>query len=105
VLSVTLILASRPNVYSSSPLDRVGERREDTAWIEQQFHHPDTLFVPVWRSRNLIRGMDDGSPEAVFVSGEIPHTWRALGVSRHAWRTGRVRGGHQHGGRSGAAAA
>jgi NAD+ diphosphatase len=59
---VTLILASRPNVYSSSPLDRVGERREDAAWIEQQLHAPDTLFVPVWRNRNLVRGMDEGSP-------------------------------------------
>ena len=34
VLSVTLILASRPNVYSSSPLDSIGVRREDAAWIE-----------------------------------------------------------------------
>jgi NAD+ diphosphatase len=44
---VTLILASRPNVYSSSPLDRAGMRREDSAWIEQRLHDPDTLFVPV----------------------------------------------------------
>ena len=59
---MTLILASRPNVYSSSSIDRVGERREDAAWIEQRLHDPETLFVPVWRSRNLIRGTDAGAP-------------------------------------------
>ena len=55
---VTLILATRANVYSSSPLDRIATRREDHAWIEQQLSHPGTLFVPVWRSRNLVRGME-----------------------------------------------
>ncbi|MGA9014761.1 MAG: NAD(+) diphosphatase [Acetobacteraceae bacterium] len=76
---MTLILASRPNVYSSSPLDRAGMRREDSAWIEQRLHDPDTLFVPVWRNRNLVRGMNDGAPEAVFISGEMAHTLRMQG--------------------------
>ena len=68
---MTLILASRPNVYSSSPLDRIGARREDAAWIEEKLRDPDTLFVPVWRNRNLVRGMDAGAPEAVFIAGEM----------------------------------
>jgi len=68
--AVTLILASRPNVYSSSPLDRATARRDDAAWIEGRRADPDTLFVPVWRSRNLLRGATDGSPEAVYLSGE-----------------------------------
>ena len=55
---MTFIIASRPNVYSSSPLDRAATKREDTAWIEQRLHDPDTLLVPVWRNRNLVRGMD-----------------------------------------------
>lgn len=76
---VTLILASRPNVYSSSSLDRVATRREDSVWIEQQLVHPDTLFVPVWRNRNLVRGMDEGAPEAVFVSGEAAAALRMQG--------------------------
>lgn len=67
---MTLILASRPNVYSSSPLDRVATRREDPAWIEQQLACPDSLFVPVWRNRNLVRGMEARNPEAVYISGE-----------------------------------
>ena len=66
---MTLILASRPNVYSSSPLDRIATRREDHAWIEQQLNNPESLFVPVWRNRNLVTGMDAGAPEAVYLSG------------------------------------
>jgi len=77
--TVTLILASRPNVYSSSPLDRVAARREDTAWIEERLAEPDTLFVPVWRNRNLVRGMDEGAPEAVFISGEAAAALRMQG--------------------------
>lgn len=68
---MTLILASRLNVYSSSPLDRIAARREDHAWIEQQLGNPESLFVPVWRSRNLVRGMEQGTPEAVYISGKI----------------------------------
>ena len=73
---MTLILASRPNVYSSSPLDRIATRREDPAWIAEKLADPDTLFVPVWRTKNLVRGTDDGEPEAVYISGEMAHTLR-----------------------------
>ena len=66
---MTLILASRPNVYSGSPLDRAAEKRDDTVWIEAALAHSDTLFVPVWRARNFIRGVDQGRPEAVYLSG------------------------------------
>jgi len=84
---VTLILASRPNVYSSSPLDRVATRREDQAWIERQLVGADSLFVPVWRNRNLVRGMEAQNPEAVYISGEAAAAlrmqdgpWAFLGV-------------------------
>ena len=76
---MTLILASRPNVYSSSPLDRIATRREDADWIEQRLTDPDTLFVPVWRNRNLVRGMESGAPEAVYISGEAAHALRMQG--------------------------
>jgi NAD+ diphosphatase len=79
---VTLILASRPNVYSSSPLDRIAARREDHAWIEQQLHNAESLFVPVWRNRNLVTGMDTGTPEAVYITGETATTLR---MSNGAW--------------------
>ncbi|MGE0224512.1 MAG: NAD(+) diphosphatase [Acetobacteraceae bacterium] len=76
---MTLILASRPNVYSSSPLDRIASRREDHAWIEQQLNNPNALFVPVWRNRNLVRGMEENSPEAVYISGEVASALRMQG--------------------------
>ncbi len=76
---MTVILASRQNVYSASPLDRVAHRRENEAWIAQQLDHPETLFVPVWRSRNLVAGMDEGQPEAVYISGEAASALRMAG--------------------------
>lgn len=76
---MTLILASRPNVYSSSPLDRAAHRREDADWIEQRLADPDSLIVPVWRNRNLVRGLEDGAPEAVYISGEVAHAMRMHG--------------------------
>jgi NAD+ diphosphatase len=76
---VTLILASRPNVYSSSPLDRIATRREDAAWIEQHLTDPNSLFVPVWRNRNLVRDTEGGNPEAVYISGEMAVALRMQG--------------------------
>jgi NAD+ diphosphatase len=76
---VTLILASRPNVYSSSPLDRIVTRREDAAWIEEQLQNPDSLFVPVWRSRNLVHGVEEGNPEAIYISGGAAEALRMEG--------------------------
>jgi NAD+ diphosphatase len=74
-----LILASRPNVYSSSPLDRLAMRREDTTWITARLDDPETLFVPVWRSRNLVYGLDEGRPEAVYLSGAATEALRTGG--------------------------
>jgi NAD+ diphosphatase len=67
---VPLIPATRPNVYTGSPLDRASGRREDEAWIAAALAAADTLFAPVWRSRNLMRGVAEGRPEAVFLTGE-----------------------------------
>lgn len=84
---MTVIIASRANVYSSSPLDRIAHRREDAAWIAEKLADPETLFVPVWRTRSLVRRAEDGTPEAVYISGEIARTllieqgpWAFLGI-------------------------
>ena len=83
---MTLILASRPNVYSGSPLDRAALRRDDAGWIEAAMESEEALFVPVWRARNLMRGVAEGTPEAVFLGGGGATVarlagWRHLGVS------------------------
>ncbi len=76
---MTLILATRANVYSSSPLDRIATRREDVAWINEQLENPESLFVPVWRSRNLVHGVEEGQPEAIYISGAAAIALRMAG--------------------------
>ena len=62
-----MIRATRPNAYSGSPLDRVSHRRDDEPWVAAALADAGTLWAPVWRARNLMRGAD--TPEAVFVDG------------------------------------
>lgn len=76
---MTLILASRANPYSGSPLDRAGALRDDAAWLAQTLDAPGTLWAPVWRARNLMRGAEAGQPEAVYVSGEVAAALRMAG--------------------------
>jgi len=63
-----MIPASRENVYTGSPLDRLSGKRDDEAFIAAQLADEAALFVPVWRSRNLMRGVEHGKPEAVLLS-------------------------------------
>jgi NAD+ diphosphatase len=76
---MTLILATRPNTYSGSPLDRAGTRRDDAAWIATAMADPATLWVPVWRSGSLMRGVAAGQPEAVFLTGAATEAVRMAG--------------------------
>lgn len=73
---MSLISATRPNVYTGSPLDRATEKRGDEAWIEAALAGADTLFVPVWRSRNLMSGVAQGRPEALLLIGEAAGAMR-----------------------------
>ena len=107
--TVTLILASRPNVYSSSSLDRVGTRREDTAWIEQQLvqsRHPvrPGLAQPQPGARPG-RGRARGGVRLWRSRRRVAHAERPLGLPWHAGRASGVRRRCQHGRRPGAAAA
>ncbi len=56
----------RVNFYAGLALDRMTERRSDSAWIESLFRNPNSRLIPVWRSRSLIR--EGATPEAVFLS-------------------------------------
>ncbi len=68
---VLLIEASRANAYTGNPLDRAAPRREDEAWVAAALAEPRTLFAPVWRARNLMRGVAEGQPEAGLLAAEI----------------------------------
>jgi NAD+ diphosphatase len=74
-----MIIASRPNTYTGSPLNRADGRRTDEAWINQRLADPGSLWVPVWRARTLFRGLDEGKPEAVFLTGEAAAALRIAG--------------------------
>lgn len=73
------IPASRPNAYTGSPLDRASGRREDAEFIDTALASPQALFVPVWRSRSLMRGVEEGRPEAVLLSAEAAQALRMAG--------------------------
>ena len=75
------IPASRPNVYTGSPLDRAGHLRDDDAWIAARLAGPDTRFVPVWRSRSLLRE-DAGALHAAYL--DAPDASAALAAGS-AW--------------------
>ena len=51
---MTVIHPIPPNWLAGHPLDRMDARRKDTAWVADVLSHPDTAFLPVWRSKNLI---------------------------------------------------
>lgn len=51
--------------YAGGDLDRAGIQRKDPAWVAAQLARADTLLVPVWRDRNLIAGLPEGTPRAV----------------------------------------
>jgi NAD+ diphosphatase len=73
------IPASRPNAYTGSPLDRASHRREDAAFIEAALADPQTVFAPVWRARSLMRGVAEGAPQAVLLTGEAAGALRMAG--------------------------
>ena len=82
---MTRIIATRPNVYTGSPLFRAAEKREDAGWIAAALASPEALFLPVWRSRNLMRGVAEGKPEAVFLpAGAAAHHLRTVVLFLHA---------------------
>ena len=62
------IPARRPNAYTGSPLDRVSNRRDDADFVAAALARPDAVIVPVWRAKSLLRGVEDGAPEAVVLT-------------------------------------
>ena len=44
------------NVFAGAFVDRSGERRKDTDWLNEALLHRDTRFVPVWGDHCLVGG-------------------------------------------------
>ena len=73
------ILASRPNPYTCSPLDRAAHKRDDADFIEAALQNPDTLYAPVWRARSLMKGVAEGAPEGLLLTGAAAEAVRMAG--------------------------
>ena len=42
--------------YSGVNLDRASLLRKDPLWIKDQLNRKDSVFIPIWQSKNLISG-------------------------------------------------
>ena len=86
-----MIVPSRPNPYTGSPLDRVGHHCSDEAWVTAALANPLTRYVPIWRGQNFIGTAADGVPQAEFPAGLAAqaHGWALLGSMRMARRSSR----------------
>jgi NAD+ diphosphatase len=73
------IPASRPNAYTGSPLDRASHLRDDAEFLISALADENSLFLPVWRARSLMRGVEDGRPEAVLLTPGAAATLRMAG--------------------------
>lgn len=53
---------SARNFYTASPVDRLAEKRTDTAWVEEQLVSDTSRFLPVWQGKNLLSTKDLPTP-------------------------------------------
>ncbi len=44
---------TRQLFYTGCELDRAADKRKNETWIKEKFHHPQTLILPIYQSRNL----------------------------------------------------
>lgn len=57
------------NFYAAQGVvDRAGWRRKDKDWLIQRLSDPESRFVPVWRSQNLVVSLAGAAPQAAFLA-------------------------------------
>ena len=59
-----------PNYYAHPGFERAGLRRRDTDWIRQRVLDPASVFVPVWRTQNLVIEIAESEPRAASITVE-----------------------------------
>ena len=59
-----------PNYYAHPGFERAGLRRRNLDWIREQILHRESLFVPVWRTQNLVIEIEGGEPRAAVLAVE-----------------------------------
>ena len=56
------------NYYAAPGFDRAALRRRDAEWLRDAAAHPESVFVPVWRSQNLVVEIEGGEPRAAILT-------------------------------------
>lgn len=59
----------RINFYAGAKLNRIGERRKDSAWLETALANGGARVLPVWRQKSLVHGNLEN--EGVFRPGWV----------------------------------
>ena len=59
-----------PNYYAHPGFERAGLRRREPDWIRQRVADPASVYVPVWRSQNLVIELAESEPRAACLSVE-----------------------------------
>ena len=59
-----------PNYYAAPGFERAGLKRREPEWIRARLLDPESVFVPVWRSQNLVIEVEGGEPRAVILTVE-----------------------------------
>jgi len=57
-----------PNYYAHPGFERAGLRRREPDWIRARVLDPASVFVPVWRSQNLVIEVEGGEPIAAVLT-------------------------------------
>jgi len=79
-----------PNYYAHPGFERAGLRRREADWIRAQALDAASVFIPVWRSQNLVIEIEGGEPRAAVVRVEaVGSLWGGLNDGDVEERLGR----------------
>lgn len=71
-----MLLKAAPNVLAGLALDRMAERRADTAWLAARLSHPSTRIVLLQKGRVLMQANDHSATLLMLQ----PEQWSQLGL-------------------------
>jgi len=82
---------SRRNHFTSIPLDRLAERRDDADWLAAAQADPRARYLPLWRSRCLLRDAGDAPLPVPLAPDQLPGAASGAAATllgddgRHLW--------------------
>jgi len=59
-----------PNYYTHPGFERAGLRRREPDWIRERVLDPASVFIPVWRTQNLVIEIAEAEPRAASITVE-----------------------------------